>query len=125
MLTSTRVTDKGMAAIGGMTKLRELALNLYDSQYIGPAASTRISDAGIVHLKKLPELTYLNLHGANLTDKALTNLTGMKKMAYLNLDATKVSDGGLVHLKQMKELKTLRLLFTQVTDQGIEELRKE
>ena len=65
-------------------------------------ADTKITDAGLVHLKGLTELQSLSMGGVG----------------------SQITDAGLVHLKGLSSLQTLDLRFTQITDQGIADLKK-
>lgn len=85
--------------------------------------NTQVTDAGLVHLKGLTSLQGLNLYGTRVTDAGLVHLKGMTRLKTLNLDLTQVTDAGLVHLKGMTSLKTLSLYLPQVTDAGLVHLK--
>ena len=72
--------------------LRQLqSLNLGD---------TRVTDAGLEHLKELTELRSLDFHSPS--------------PAY----RTNVGDAGLEYLKRLTKLESLDLTYTKVTDTG-------
>ena len=113
-LSSTKVTDTGLAQLSGMklkvlTVPREARTDIGLKHYLRagePSArllfsSGRITDAGLINLKGLPELQELSLFGCQ-----------------------NVTDAGLAHLKDLTNLQTLNLRFTQVTDAGIAELQQ-
>jgi hypothetical protein len=61
---------------------------------------TKITDKGLVHIKGLVNLEYLNLYGTEITDAGLANLEGLKKLKSLYLWQTKVTDAGIEKLKK-------------------------
>lgn len=56
---------------------------------------TNVSDAGLVHLRGLTQLTSLSISGTKVTDAGLVYLSGLTNLTTLNLSATKVTDAGL------------------------------
>src|SRR5262249_27033644 len=84
-------------------------------------SNTGITDAGLAHLKGLPELSWLDLSKTQVTDNGLVHLKGLP-LWDLELYRTKVTDAGLVHLKGMR-LTDLSLSGTSVTDVGLRHLR--
>ena len=77
---------------------------------------TKVTDAGLKHLKGLTKLERLYLSDTKVTDAGLMHLTGLTKLKTLSLRNTKVTDAGLEHLKGLTELQTLELNSTEVTD---------
>ena len=84
---------------------------------------TKITDHGLQHLASIKSLTRLHLEKTNVTDAGLAHLSGLENLEYLNLYATKVSDAGLEHLKGLKKLKKLYLWQTSVTKEGADKLK--
>jgi hypothetical protein len=84
---------------------------------------TKITDAGLVHLKGLTQLQWLDLGNTNVSNVGLDSLEGLTQLQWLNLDNTLITDAGLVHLKGMTQLQFLMLGKTQVTDKGLEQLK--
>ena len=79
-----------------------------------------VTDADLLHLKRLANsLVHLDLHGTKVTDAGLTHLKGLTKLEELSLINTNVTGAGLVHLKRLTKLKTLKLNDTKVTDAGL------
>lgn len=62
-LSSTRVTDDGLAYLVRLANLRRLVL-----------ANTAITDYGLVHLQRIPTLQTLNLRGTKVTDAGVAAL---------------------------------------------------
>ncbi|MCH9022323.1 MAG: hypothetical protein IID32_06130, partial [Planctomycetes bacterium] len=85
---------------------------------------SKITDSGLEHLSKLPNLTRLHLENTEISDAGLVHLKGLVNLQYLNLYKTKVSDGGLKHLVGLKNLEKLYLWQSEVTDEGAAELKK-
>jgi internalin A len=69
----------------------------------------QITDAGIAHLKSLPNLEELVLVGCSVTDDGLRYLSGLRSVKRLNLRVTYVTDEGLKHLKELPALEKLDL----------------
>lgn len=112
---------------------------------------TRITDAGLVHLKGLAALQSLDLHGCyeiteeglahfkdltalqslsltgcdQITDAGLAHLKGLTALLYLGLrGCDKVTDAGLAHLKGLTALQNLDLAnCNQITDAGLAHLK--
>ncbi len=83
-LARTKITDKGLAHLSGMSNLTRLHLE-----------NTGITDAGLDALKGLANLEYLNLYGTQITDAGLTKLAGLKNLKKLFLWQTKATDAGV------------------------------
>ena len=87
-------------------------------------AKTKVTDAGLEHLKGLKQLRALYLWDTHITDAGLKHLKGFKQLQALYLNSTQVTDAGLEHLKGLKQLTILDLGHTQVTDAGVKDLQK-
>ncbi len=111
-LMSTKVTDAGLAQLGGLTQLKTLIL------------PPKTSDAGLAHFKGLNSLEELLLTGTQVTDAGLTHLKGLASLKKLRLDGTKVSDAGLIYLKNLPSLNFLNLQRTKISEAGLMELRQ-
>ena len=85
---------------------------------------TKITGAGLVHLKGLTNLTSLNLYNTKVTDSGLVHLEGMTKLETLSIRATKITDAGLVHLKGLTKLQSLEIGVTKVTNAGVKKLKQ-
>ena len=62
-------------------------------------ASTKVTDAGLVHLKGMMNLQMLHLYNTKVTDAGLVHLKGLTKLQFLTLDRTKVTDAGVKKLQ--------------------------
>ena len=61
------------------------------------------------------DLRVLELGGTRITDAGLVHLRGLTNLKMLVLDRTKVTDAGMVHLKGLVNLEELRLQSTAIT----------
>ena len=107
------LTDAGLADVARLGNVVEL--NLRD---------TKITSAGLVHLKGLAKLKRLHLERTNVSDEGVANLTKLTTLEYLNLYGTKITDKSLDHLAGLKKLRQLYVWQTDVTDAGIAKLKK-
>ena len=87
-LQQTKVSDAGLAALAGFTKLRTLQLQ-----------NTALTDAGLKHLGKLVSLEVLNLYGTGVSDAGLQQLAGLKHLKKVYLWQSKVSTAGADSLR--------------------------
>lgn len=85
-------------------------------------ARTKVTDSGLVHLKKMTNLTRLHLENTQVTDAGIAHLAGLPNLEYLNLYGTQVSDAGLAKLAGLKNLKKVFLWQSKVTDAGAKKL---
>jgi Leucine-rich repeat (LRR) protein len=84
----------------------------------------RITDAELAHLKDLTQLQRLTLRGKEITDARLANVEGLTQLEFLWLGDCQVTDAGLVHLKGLTRLEHLYLVDTKVTHSGVVELQR-
>ncbi|MBT7171456.1 MAG: hypothetical protein HN909_06770, partial [Phycisphaerales bacterium] len=86
--------------------------------------NSTVTDAGLVHLKSLPNLRSLSLSTIKgVSDAGLAHLKSIKTLEYLGLRETAITDAGLALLRDMANLKTLNLNMTKVTDAGLAHLK--
>ncbi|MBR44835.1 MAG: hypothetical protein CME18_10505 [Gemmatimonadetes bacterium] len=85
---------------------------------------TDITDLGLTHIKGLNNLQSLNLSNTQITDKGLNNIKGLKNLRRLNLTRTRVTDAGMVHLEGMTNLQTLSLTYTDIDDLGLTHIKE-
>lgn len=76
---------------------------------------TRVTDAGLVHVAAMKNLTKLHLERSAIGDAGLAELAGLEQLEYLNLYGTSVSDEGLASLKPLSKLRQLYLWQTKVS----------
>lgn len=76
---------------------------------------TGVTDAGLAHLARMPNLTRLHLERTRITDAGLERLAGLADLEYLNLYGTEISDAGLDPLQKLPKLKQMYVWETKVT----------
>lgn len=86
--------------------------------------NTQVTDAGLVNVKGLTDLESLSLDSAQITDTGLIQLQNLTKLRFLRLRNTKITDAGLVHLRSLIALQWLDLGDTKVTDAGVAQLQR-
>jgi hypothetical protein len=109
MLSSTGVTDKGLALLGGMRGLQSLWLS-----------NCRITDAGLAHLQNLTELDLLYLDNTPITDAGLQHLRNLRDLDTLGLSGTQITGRGLAALENCQDLDGLYLTDTKLDDAGVD-----
>lgn len=113
-LQNSSVTDDQLVYLEALRHLFRLSLN-------GDAG---ITDAGLVHLGRMKNLTVLSLSDTSITDAGLAQLGQMAGLVELGLRGTKVTDAGLQYLVGLEGLGTLDLSETGVSDQRVDQLQK-
>ena len=79
-----------------------------------------VTDADLLFLPKLVDLTRLELGGTQITNKTLELIGDMRSLESVGLnDAKLVDDDGIIFLSNLKKLDHLALGFTGVGDKGI------
>ena len=133
---SETVTNRGVAVIASMPRLRKLTLArmpLIDDQAMQNIAGLsqltylNLDQAGVAGtefgcLTGLP-LTTLDLIGTQTEDQAITHLLELKQLINLDLGHTKITDAGASQLEKMTQLKSLNLSRTEITDKTLEHLQ--
>jgi uncharacterized membrane protein len=89
-LSATKVSDKGVAAIGDAKKLRMLRLS-----------ETEVTDASIETIAGLVELESLNLYGTAVTTSGVKKLADLPNLKRLYLWQTQVDEKGAEELGKM------------------------
>ncbi|MDA7527666.1 hypothetical protein N8590_01620 [bacterium] len=110
---------EAIKALGGRVKLDDSGI----ARSVNLDYSTKLTDAGLAHLRGLTSLTTLNLSSDKITDAGLAHLKGLTNLTTLNLSGTKITDAGLVHLKGLANLTWLKLISTRVSYAGVKELQ--
>jgi hypothetical protein len=84
--------------------------------------NTKVSGAGFRDLEGL-HLKRLDLYGSLTNDAGLSFLGGQANLKVLDLAGTKISGAGLIHLAQLKQLEVLNIDGEQLVDDDVERLR--
>ncbi|MDV6030455.1 MAG: protein kinase [Phycisphaera sp. RhM] len=112
-LQCPNITDASLTQVESMHQLK--MIHLLQTRYI--------TDEGISHLCRLPNLIELFATESAITDEGLAQLSSLKRLDWLNLSRTRVGDEGMKHLAEMRWLKRLTLVETGVTNVGVSHLR--
>jgi internalin A len=111
-LARTWASDDDVERVAEIKTLKRLDLTL-----------TYVTDAGVQHLQKLPELEDLTLDTAEaITDAAASYLRADKHLRRLVLRGTDITDVGMPYLAALTALKSLDLSHTMIGDVGLESL---
>jgi len=86
------------------------------------AGSKDLSDDGLRHLARLPQLKHLDLSGTAITDRGLRVLRELPALETISLAATRITDEGAVHLANCVELQTVNLSWTRTGDGALKAL---
>jgi len=115
------------AAIAEIEKLggtvRIIAKDSEDKEAAFHLSGKELTDEGLVHLKSISKLVWLNLRGTKITDAGLAHLAEIKTLTQLHLEKTAITDAGLAQLAGLENLEYLNLYGTTVTDAGLEHLK--
>lgn len=104
---SGQMTDAALARIAELGHVTTLQL----------ASSRRVTDAGLRHLARLPQLEHLNLSGCGFTDDGLSVLRHLPALRTFELHWHKgASDAGLAHLAACERLERVDLLGSPLGD---------
>lgn len=107
-----QMTDDLLARVAGIPHLEVVRLG----------GSKAVTDAGIRHLARLPQLRELDLSSTGVTDAGLAVLRDLPQLARLNLVMTRVTDAGMTHLAHARALERLELMWTNTGDGAIRAL---
>jgi hypothetical protein len=83
-----RVTDDFLKGLAGQDRLRRLELS-----------GTAVTSAGLVHLKELKTLQWLNVCLTSVDDRGFEHLAGMTDMRRMVICASKITGTGFKHLQ--------------------------
>jgi Leucine-rich repeat (LRR) protein len=76
--------------------------------------SDDITDQGVAHLARCPNLRILHLGGFELTDRVLETIGKLTSLEELHLDSNKITGEGLRHITGLKKLRRLNLSFNPI-----------
>ena len=86
---------------------------------------SQISDAGLSHLKQMPNLEIIHLQKTSITDAGLSHLKGQKNLKYINLYDTQVTDHCFETLKTLPALRSLYLWGTKVSEAAARQFQED
>jgi hypothetical protein len=94
---------------------RAIALNV-TSMDLGDAG---VTDDLLERIGRCHRLRSLNLYGNPITDAGLIHLKGLTDLSQLRLSQTRITDRGLIHLAGLSNLHSLDLYRTRITKVGL------
>lgn len=103
----TNITDADLPLLHGL-QMESVCLS-----------DTRVSNAGLTHLKPLTHLRQLNLDRTSVTASGMDRLADLNGLTRLSLIGTDVSNAGLYDLRNLGTLQHLNLSDTLVTNSGL------
>ena len=117
LISGCAITDSGLEELGDWQKLEQL--NLHNC--------ARITDAGLAHLQELPNLRVLWLLQENggktpVTDSGMAHVARLAQLTDLYLIRVSIGDRGIAQLHGMPNLQRLSLRGTKVTEEGVQAL---
>ncbi len=118
LISGCMITDTGLERLTTWKRLE--GLNLHNC--------AKITDAGLAHLKELPNLTDLTLLQENagtmpVTDAGLAHVADLQQLQRLWIARIPVTDAGLAHVARLSQLRHLMISGIPITDDGIARLR--
>jgi hypothetical protein len=84
--------------------------------------SKALTDEGIKHLARMPQLRHLDLTQTGVTDRGLEVLRHLPNLESLSLVFTRVTDDGIEHVRNCNDLEQLNLMWTNTGDGAIRSL---
>ena len=110
---TNRVNDDTLKLLVGQDALRRLELS-----------GTAVTSAGLIHLKGLTNLQFLNVCLTAVSDEGFEHLSAMTKMRRMTVCASKITGSGFKHLAGMKQLESINLHSSPASDAGLEAIGK-
>jgi hypothetical protein len=91
---------------------------------VGFGCSSKVDDAALAELKRLPDLQFLGISGDRVTDTGLAHLKELKNLRRLALYTPRVTDAGLEHLNAPPRLRHLEIGRVPLTGKGLRPLKE-
>jgi hypothetical protein len=104
--------DESDLSDSGLSRLRGLDLH-YVSLF-----QTKVTDAGVRHVRAMTNLEDLGLSSTSIGDAAMAHVATLPKLAALSVSDTNVTDLGVRSIVKLPALKFLNLRGTRVGDEG-------
>ena len=134
---TSRITDAGLAHLGGLKQLQSLhirglvvtdagleSLSGLSGLHTLVLSRTRVQGPGLASLKSLPMLGYLVLDGSTVTGKGLGYLSVLRTLGILSLKGVPLSDEGLTNLKALSSLNDLNIHGCGLSDDQVKDLQR-
>jgi len=108
-----RVHDETLKLLVGQDALRRLELS-----------GTAVTSAGLVHLKQLTNLQFLNMCLTAISDDGFEHLSNLTRMRRMTVCSSQITGTGFAHLTNMTQLESINLHSSPATDAGLEAISK-
>lgn len=107
-----QMTDEVLGSIASLSTVTSLRLG----------GSKALTDAGVLHLAKMPQLRHLDLSGTQVTDRGLDVFRDLPQLEVISLSGTRVTDAGVASLARCDRLECVDLGWTHTGDGAIRAL---
>jgi hypothetical protein len=106
-----QVNDDLMARVGRLRGLESIMIN----------GCPGVTDAGMIHIRGLSNLTMLEVNFAGITSASMPYVTDLRRLKKLDFQTISVSDADLAHVADLTALEWLQLTGkgTTITDEGL------
>ena len=132
------ISDNGLTALSGYSKLNWLGLSTTRVSHQGLAAilpamkeietldleNTATNDRTLAVVGKLGSLVDLDISGTAITNQGVAELRGLSKLKILYLSNTRIGDEALAHLYGLTGLEALDLTGVKVSAAAIQKLQQ-
>lgn len=124
MLQNTSITDAGLRTLARLPRLHQLTITHPQIRSrSGLVPPSRITDAGMAHLRGLDNLTFLILNFLPITDAGLAATRDLPNLRNVYLHGTEVQGRTLAGSRWLPRLSTLYLDETPFTEDGLRALQ--
>ena len=134
----SKVDDRGVSFLGGLTNLKVLALDYLPVTSTGIAslkplkdlrelllAKTDINDDALVAIAELKNLTKLRIAGTAITNDGVANLATLAQLRSLDVsECQALSDASATSFAKLSSLQQLNLWRVPITDSGLKQIAK-
>jgi len=111
-----KLTDVRDDGVGHLTKIQTLKQP--------KLVKTKVTNAGIAHVKEMSNLEGLDLQDVNTVDNAcLNDIQGLKKLKFLRIYGPGFAGDGIAPIGEMKSLRALSMHQTGLGDENINHLK--
>jgi hypothetical protein len=121
-----RITSLDASGLITDEVLARIASELHDVTALSLGGSRQLTDDGLLHLARMPQLQHLNLSeypGGKLTDRGLAVLQHLPNLRTFEMTWQRgITDAGVANLKHCGELETVDLMGSPTGDGAIEAL---
>jgi len=129
LLKSLRQADHIRRVSFAGSAIRDSFLNelrdMFRLTHLDLSGCTRLTDAGLVSLTRLPALEELDLSGTNITARGLRSVAQHQSIRKLSLKRCRsITDAAMATVTNLLELRELNLDETRVTGEGLRTLSR-